>query len=142
MNDLTIAREVAKLLEPDETLRSEVHNREPVVYEPELLYVWVRSSTYSESDTGTSDRHNISLGAAWLTPSARVDDFEVDVSELIDDKVATIVDTVRSTRAYRSAGGTTYWEWLQVDEVDYTAPTTNDARGVDITLSGYVQEYS
>ena len=140
MNDLTIGRAVAAILEPDETLRDEVHNREPVTYDPDVLYVWVRRSTYSESDTGSSDRHNIGLGVAWLAPMSLVDDFDPDVSELIDAKVAELVATVRANRAYR-AGGTTYWEWLQVDEVDYTSPTTVDARGVELTLSGYVQEY-
>ena len=140
MNDLAIGRELARLLEPDETLRSEVHNREPVAYDPDMLYLWVRRSTYSDSDTGSSDRHNFECVVDWLVPQTVVDDFDPDVSALVDDKAAGIVAMVRATRSHRVAA-TVYWEWLQVDEIDYTSPTTTDARGLRVTLSGYVQEY-
>jgi hypothetical protein len=139
-SDLTIARDVAEALEPDETLRAEVHNHEPQVYDAEVLYLWVRRASYGTEDSNQgSDRHHFELGVAWLTPTAAVGDFDTDVSELIDDKVMDLVDLVRANRGYTDAGSAV-WEWLQVDAVDYDRPVTNDARGFEMTLSGWRYE--
>lgn len=138
MTGLTIATAVAALLEPDETLRAEVTNAEPVTIDEDTLYVWLAEEAYGAEDTGGSDRHYFVLGASWATDaSSETDTRDRDTSEAIDTRVDAIARAVRGTRA-----STPYWEWLQVDRIVYDDTQTHELRGFEARLSGYVQDYS
>lgn len=131
MSVLDITDEVLSILEPDPTLRDGAA-AEPVVVDSDVLYLWPRRETFGAADTGQTDEQYFYLSALWVTDSGETDDRERAVTELVVAKADALATLVRGNRAGVS------FEWLQVDEIDYEATSTMDARGFQMNLSGYI----
>lgn len=138
MSGLDIAIELAKLLEPDETLRAEVATAEPTVYDLETLYVWLARESYVPEGDGSGDLHNFAIDVAWLTPVSELDGREAEASAILAEKAGDLARIVRHNRA-----NTPYWEGLEVGAIDHEdGPVTLEGRGFQMTITGYIQDWS
>ncbi len=126
-----VAREVAALLEPDETMRDSAYAR-PTTYAPGRLYVWPRREEYVVADMNPTYREDFTLRVALAAQAAH----EVDVR---DPAVTMLLEAwsdqlIRIVREHPS--GATFDD-LRPAAVDYESLVSLDVRGFYLDLAGY-----
>ena len=133
MTVLDIADQLAQLLEPDPELRDD-SRAQPAVYEVDKLYLWAPAETFEVISTGPLEQRNFALRAAWVIAS---DEVELRSRET-SDAIAARAEAMRAVVAGKRALDT-FWDWLQVDGIDYEDLDGIDARGFYMDLSGYIE---
>ena len=126
-----VAREIAVLLEPDDTLRDGAYAR-PVTFVPGRSYVWPRRDTFVVDDMNPTWRETFELRCAYAVAAPH----EIDVRDpLVTSALEAHAEAYISVIRHTLSGQTFDSVWITA--VDYEMLVTLEARGFYMDLAGY-----
>lgn len=126
-----VCREVAAMLEPDETRRDVTYAR-PVTYVPGRFYLWPLRDAYAVDDMKPTWREEFTLRCALAeNASHEIDVRDAHVTAVLESWVEAIAKAVRDTLS-----GVTF-QSLRITAIDYETLVTLESRGFFMDLAGY-----